>query len=100
MTLVAAALLFFVARPLIAGVFQPPQAVAAPVGDGTMTIPLPGGGSMVVAGTGDPDASNRLEIARIQGTLNAAAMRQVSEVVTDNPEQTVTVIRSWLQEPR
>jgi flagellar biosynthesis/type III secretory pathway M-ring protein FliF/YscJ len=30
--------------------------------------------------------------------VNANAMKQVSEMVKDNPEQTVSVIRAWLQE--
>jgi flagellar M-ring protein FliF len=99
MTLVAAALLFFVARPLVAGVFQPAK-VGVVNSDGTISLVTSPAGA---AGTpADPDApvDERLEVARIQGTLNAAAMRQVSDVVNANPDQTVTVIRSWLQETR
>lgn len=108
MTLVAAALLFFVARPLINGVFQ--QAPNATLGsDGS---PLPGGiaGALAatnaagaagsIAGLESPGGEDRLEIARIQGSLNAAAMKQVSDVVNDNPDQTIAVIRSWLQEAK
>jgi flagellar M-ring protein FliF len=105
MTLVAAALLFFVARPLVKGVFQPNPAVTTIVNpDGSVTTL-----ATALAGTqgtpGFADVENgqvdeRLEVARIQGTLNAAAMRQVSEVVEGNPEQTVAVIRSWLQETK
>jgi flagellar biosynthesis/type III secretory pathway M-ring protein FliF/YscJ len=53
---------------------------------------LPGG----EASTGD----ERVDIARIQGSVNANAMKQVSQMVTENPEQTVSVIRAWLQERR
>jgi flagellar M-ring protein FliF len=104
MTLVAAALLFFVARPLITGVFQ--QAGPAQVGgDGTQLVPALAGanGTSANGGTGaltDGGAEDRLEIARIQGSLNAAAMKQVSDVVNDNPDQTVAVIRAWLQEAK
>jgi flagellar M-ring protein FliF len=97
MTLVAAALLFFVARPLVAGVFQPASANAA--GAGSTAAALQADGSLALAG-GENGEDDRFEVARIQGTLNAAAMKQVSDVVNDNPEQTVAVIRSWLQEPR
>lgn len=97
MTLVAAGLLFFVARPLVMGVFQPASAKGGSAG--TSAVALQADGSLALAG-GEIGVDDRLEVARIQGTLNAAAMKQVSDVVTDNPEQTVAVIRSWLQEPR
>lgn len=45
-------------------------------------------------------SAETVDIARIQGSVNANAMKQVSEVVHDNPEQTVSVIRTWLQERR
>jgi flagellar M-ring protein FliF len=101
MTLVAAALLFFVARPLIAGVFQPATANAATKTGSlaeAMAANVNGGGGTALAVNNVPPVEDRLEIARIQGTLNASAMKQVSDVVNDNPEQTVNVIRTWLQE--
>jgi flagellar M-ring protein FliF len=101
MTLVAAALLFFVARPLISGVFQPNSAQNA--GSTDLAIAMAGTTGTGLAANGEllPNpVDERLEVARIQGTLNAAAMRQVSDVVNDNPDQTVAVIRSWLQEAR
>jgi flagellar M-ring protein FliF len=106
MTLVAAALLFFVARPLIKGVFQPVAGGTIVNADGTISqtgVAAAFGGTSgtngLIDGAEGP-VDERLEVARIQGTLNAAAMRQVSEVVNGNPEQTVSVIRSWLQETK
>ncbi len=100
MTLVAAALLFFVARPLVAGVFQPASATMSGAAAGSMATELAGGGAIALTSPDGGPPDERLEVARIQGTLNAQAMRQVSDVVKDNPDQTVTVIRSWLQEAR
>ena len=101
MTLVAAALLFFVARPLVKGVFEASSAGVAgvPIGLPGQALGMAGAGNVVAlpggeAGTGD----ERVDIARIQGSVNANAMKQVSEMVKDNPEQTVSVIRAWLQE--
>lgn len=102
MLLIAVAMIFFVARPLIKGVFTPPglAMVMGPNGlmlpggaDGATALP---GGLANAPGIGD----ETVDIARIQGAVNASAMRQVSEVVQDNPEQAVNVIRSWLQERR
>jgi flagellar M-ring protein FliF len=106
MTLVAAALLFFVARPLIKGVFQPVAGGTVVNADGTISqtglVAAFGGtnGTTALADGSEGPVDERLEVARIQGTLNAAAMRQVSDVVNGNPEQTVGVIRSWLQETK
>jgi flagellar M-ring protein FliF len=105
MLLIALALVFFVARPLVKGIFAPPGptgglagmpgAVAGLLPDGAGALALPGG-SGEVAGIGD----ETVDVARIQGVVNAGAMKQVSSVVNDNPDQAVTVIRSWLQERR
>lgn len=100
MTLVAAALLFFVARPLVAGVFQPASVTTVRNADGTLVAVGPDGTALALPGSEVTEMDERLEVARIQGTLNAAAMKQVSDIVNDNPEQTVAVIRSWLTEPR
>ena len=100
MLLIAVAMIFFVARPLIKGVFTPPgpamvmgpNGLMLPAGaDGATALP---GGMADAPGIGD----ETVDIARIQGAVNAGAMRQVSEVVQDNPEQAVNVIRGWLQE--
>lgn len=102
MLLIAVAMIFFVARPLIKGVFTPPgpamvmgpNGLMLPAGaDGATALP---GGLADAPGIGD----ETVDIARIQGAVNAGAMRQVSEVVQDNPEQAVNVIRGWLQERR
>jgi flagellar M-ring protein FliF len=109
MLLIAVAMIFFVARPLIKGVFTPggggaggmvkgPGGVLVPASalDGNPgAIALPGGFSDV-GGLGDES----VDLARIQGAVNAGALKQISEVVNDNPDQAVQVIRGWLQERR
>lgn len=101
MLLIAVAMIFFVARPLIKGVFTPsaPAMIAGPGGvmiavDGNPgAVALPGG----VAGAGTL-GDESVDLARIQGAVNVGALRQISEVVTENPDQAVSVIRTWLQE--
>jgi flagellar M-ring protein FliF len=107
LALVASALVFFVARPLIKGIFDgggpAPMMAGAMAGGGSMAVSMPGAGGAVALPAGDGGGGGgeaTVDIARIQGSVNANAMKQVSEVVDDNPEQTVAVIRSWLQERR
>ena len=102
MLLIAVAMIFFVARPLIKGVFTPPGP-AMVMGPGGLMLPAGVDGATALPG-GLADApgigDETVDIARIQGAVNAGAMRQVAEVVQDNPEQAVNVIRGWLQERR
>ena len=105
MGLIAAALIFFVARPLVKGIFSdnpmlgnPALAGAGgpaglPSGEGTVAG-LPDSGGINVESTTASD----IDLAQISGVVNANAMKQVSDVVKDNPDQTVAVIRNWLQE--
>lgn len=107
MALIAIAMIFFVARPMIKGIFTDggggngkvggmiAQGVGLPVGPSASIDSLPSNGDGSGGGT-----SETVDIARIQGAVNANAMKQVSDVVHDNPEQTVSVIRTWLQERR
>jgi flagellar M-ring protein FliF len=102
MALIALALVFFVARPLIKGVFSPPQTMLASMGMGGGALAVPGANGAISLPGGDGSmtsiGNSTVDIARIEGAVNANAMKQVSSVVSDNPEQTVAVIRSWLQE--
>lgn len=106
LALIAVAMIFFVARPMIKGMFGEGGTFAGK--NGALGIPvgtqmaMPTGGSIdaLPSSGGDITGNETVDIARIQGAVNANAMKQVSEVVNENPEQTVSVIRSWLQERR
>lgn len=106
LTLIAMAMIFFVARPLVKGIFEDG------VGGGRRGGGMIGGPAMAglpqsasidaLPSNGEDMTGNNasVDIARIQGAVNANAMKQVSDVVSENPEQTVSVIRAWLQERR
>ena len=112
--LVAVLILFFVIRPLIRS--------ATTGGGGTALIPAGGGGApttivtrvittpegqtmTVDAATGQPLAlpspdSNepRIDIARIEGQVKASSVKAVSEFVEKHPEESVSILRTWLHE--
>jgi flagellar M-ring protein FliF len=105
LALIALAMIFFVARPMIKGIFQDDGIIGMGgnlVMAGANGLPVSGGGVSIdgLPSNGIEASSETVDIARIQGAVNANAMKQVSEVVSENPEQTVAVIRSWLQERR
>lgn len=100
--ILAFALIFFVARPLVKGIFDTSSNNGPRVSGvgGSAAMALPQGGSIgsLPTSENDNEDSGVVDIAKIQGAVNANAMRQVSDVVIENPEQTVSVIRAWLQE--
>lgn len=107
MAIIGFALIFFVARPMVKGIFEDAKSggaiggpFAAAAGAGGGLIPSNVKIDALPGGEGDTNASETVDIARIQGAVNANAMKQVSDVVGENPEQTVSVIRTWLQERR
>lgn len=104
-------LLFFGLRPLL-------KSLNAPGAGGPMPM-LAGaaGGAAAMAGGGvqhaqmqlDPatgemlalpasDMDQRIDIARIEGQVKASSVKRVSEFVDTHPEESVSILRSWLHE--
>jgi flagellar M-ring protein FliF len=40
----------------------------------------------------------RIDIARIEGQVKASSVKRVSEFVDSHPEESVSILRSWLHE--
>jgi flagellar M-ring protein FliF len=109
---VAALIIFFVVRPLLSAAGGGPALAGLPM--------LPagaGGGGAVYAGapgmaqlthdpqTGEPlalpgpeVAEQRIDIAKIEGQVRASSVKSVSEFVEKHPEESVSILRSWLHE--
>ena len=45
-----------------------------------------------------PENEQRLNIARIEGQVKASSVKQVSEFVDKHPEESISILRSWLHE--
>lgn len=109
LAIVAGLILFFVVRPLVRGI--------GGGGGGGLMIPGPGGQGMQMVGadgqsmqlamdpsTGQPLAisgpseEQRLNIARIEGQVKSSSVKQVSDFVDKHPEESISILRSWLHE--
>lgn len=44
------------------------------------------------------DLDHKIDIARIEGQVKASSIKRVSEFVEKHPEESVSIIRSWLHE--
>jgi flagellar M-ring protein FliF len=70
---------------------------------GTAMARLPNG-DLASADAGDyaqlagPDMEQRLDIARIEGQVKASSVKRVSEFIEKHPDESVSILRSWLHE--
>lgn len=104
-------LIFFVLRPLL----KSASGGAGP-GGGAMQLAagLPGGGSvttlqttMMGGGAGGPmhqltgppsEMEQRLDIARIEGQVKASSVKKVADFVEKHPDESTSILRSWVHE--
>lgn len=108
LAIVAGLIIFFVARPLIksSGEMSPlrlAMAGGAPVAQGmapTYDQLPPGGGAenLALPPPGGPDMDARIDIARIEGQVKASSVKRVSEFVEKHPDESVSILRSWLHD--
>ena len=107
MLAVAAMLILFVVRPLL----KPGASGGLPVLSGLGQLqPMAGGGlagalataggPALLAGPGGEgaDLDQKIDIARIEGQVKATSVRKVAEFVGAHPEESVSILRSWLHE--
>jgi len=105
--IVAAMIIFLVARPLVQGL---------PAGAGGPALAMAGGGGGVVLPTSDdvtlssvgggsgasaalpPPSDDGIDVAQITGQVRASSVRKVAEIVESHPEESVSILRTWLHE--
>lgn len=73
--------------PLLSG--QPMQAQLA----------APGGGPLMPAGAGGQgELDSMIDMSSVEGKVKASSVQKVSELVTNYPNETVSVIRQWISQ--
>ncbi|MEO6340394.1 MAG: flagellar basal-body MS-ring/collar protein FliF [Caulobacteraceae bacterium] len=105
---VAALLIFFVVRPMLkAGGGGGPMMAFASAGGGSGAgggqqavgyEGVAGGEALALAGPGPSEFDQRIDIARIEGQVKASSVKQVAEFVEKHPEESISILRSWLHE--
>jgi len=98
MAIMVVLIILFVVRPML----------KAPGGGGALALAGGAGGVPVSQlqidpATGQPLAlsgpgEDRLDISRIEGQVKASSVKQVAEFVEKHPEESVSILRSWLHE--
>ncbi|MCI3135033.1 flagellar basal-body MS-ring/collar protein FliF [Phenylobacterium aquaticum] len=117
LAIVAILMMLFIVRPLLrgaagggaAGGSLPALTMAAAPGM-TRIVTSPDGQPMQIQvdpstgqplalpGPGGADMDSRIDIARIEGQVKASSVKRVAEFVDKHPEESVSLLRTWLHE--
>ena len=100
----AAMVVFFVVRPLLTtaggggggaagGLAMPMMLASASPGARALASPAQ---SEANYSSNEPDAPDRIDIAKIEGQVKASSVKRVSEFVESHPEESVSILRAWL----
>ncbi len=102
MGLLGLVVLLFVVRPLVRRILtEDPRAAAAP---GAPAIAAaPGGATAALPDAASPplapsQTSKMIDMAQVQGQVHAQSIQKVGELAERNPNETVAIVRQWLQE--
>jgi flagellar M-ring protein FliF len=102
---VAALIIFFVARPLLKNATGGPlNFLAAPAmsAGGQLSLAGVGGETLALPAGAVPqaisDMDQRIDIAKIEGQVKASSVKRVAEFVDKHPDESVSILRSWLHE--
>jgi len=90
------AFVFFVLRPLIGGLMRGgANAAASGGGGGAPALPGPDGAAVALL---SPEIEQEavIDIAQIQGRVRASSVKKVAEVVDKHPDESIQIIRGWL----
>jgi flagellar M-ring protein FliF len=100
------AFVFFVLRPLVAGLLNggAQQQPVLPAGPGALpALPgaagasAPGAGQSIAAALAATEADDAtIDIAQINGRVRASSVKKVAEVVSRHPDESVQIIRGWV----
>jgi len=112
MGVVAVLMMLFIVRPLLKGALSGAGGPMAMLGgpgatrmvtspDGQpmqVTVDPATGQQMALPAPGSEQLEQKIDIARIEGQVKASSVKRVAEFVDKHPEESVSIIRSWLHE--
>lgn len=104
--IVAALVLLFVVRPLVRRIVAPEVMNTLPAGaaDGTPQLsgpdgrPLPAPEGTAALPRPENRTSEMIDIAQVNGQIQASSIQKVGDLVEQNPNEAVAIIRQWMGE--
>lgn len=103
MALLGLVVLLFVVRPLVRRILtEEPRLAGAPPGTPAIAGATAGTAVALPDATAPPlapsQASKMIDMAQVQGQVHAQSIQKVGELAERNPNETVAIVRQWLQE--
>ena len=104
MALLGLVVLLTVVRPLVRRVLAPERrrnpeaAIAAAIAGGDVQSAIAAGASAEEIKAVPNQTAKMIDIAQVQGQVHAQSVQRVGELVDKNPNETVSIIRTWLHE--
>ena len=112
LSILALIAMFFVIRPMLTRLASVPVRAAAPLAlpagaQSAATAALPGpdgaaGGEVAAAlmagGNQQYDDDQLIDIAQVAGKVKHSSVKKIGELVTDHPDESISILRSWLHE--
>jgi len=104
MALLGLVVLLLVVRPLVRRVLAPelaapPEAaIAAAIADGDVKGAIAAGATADDIKAVPNQTAKMIDIAQVQGQVHAQSVQKVGELADRNPNETVSIIRTWLHE--
>ncbi|HUO23753.1 MAG TPA: flagellar basal-body MS-ring/collar protein FliF [Caulobacteraceae bacterium] len=103
--IMAGLVVFFVVRPLLSTAAGGGGPMPMRLAGGGAGNPALAGGAVGAAGGGENlalaapgDVEQRIDIARIEGQVKASSVKRVAEFVDNHPDESVSILRTWLHE--
>lgn len=106
---VALLVILLVARPLIAAIGRAAAPAETAGGGGSGQAALPnavGGGQAALAGPADGGGAGTgggtggepggIDLDRVDGRVNASALKKIGEIVEKHPDEAVAIVRNWM----
>jgi flagellar M-ring protein FliF len=105
MLVLALVVLLLVVRPLVRRILAPDRlkaiagpAVAAVTAEATAEAAIDAGASGDDLKAVPSHTAKMIDIAQVQGQVHAQSVQKVGELADKNPNEAVSIIRSWLHE--
>jgi flagellar M-ring protein FliF len=103
MVLLGLVVLLLVVRPLVRRIIAPekvaPQAaIAAAIAEGNLQSAIAAGATADDIKAVPSQTAKMIDIAQVQGQVHAQSVQKVGELADKNPNETVSILRSWLHE--
>jgi flagellar M-ring protein FliF len=98
LVVVAGLIIFFVAKPMVSGLGGNPALAALGRAQLAGAGPGVGGASLALPSPEENMLDEGLNIAKIEGQVRASSVKKVADFVDKHPDESVSILRSWLHE--